>query len=77
MAILLAVLITVSLRARANEFTALYSGGISIFRACVPLLAGCAVFSVLSLACSETLAPWTNRKAREIVQVAVKSYNFV
>jgi len=71
-AILLAVLITVSLRARANEFTALYSGGISIFRACVPLLAGCAVFSVLSLACSETLAPWTNRKAREIAQFALK-----
>ncbi len=71
-AALLAVLITVSLRARANEFTALYSGGISIFRACAPLLAGCAVFSVLSLVCSETLAPRTNRRAREILQVAVK-----
>lgn len=70
-AILLAVLITVSLRARANEFTALFSGGISIWKACAPILAGCAFFSILSLACSETLAPWTNRKAREIVQAAV------
>jgi lipopolysaccharide export system permease protein len=71
-AVLLAVLIAVSLRARANEFTALFSGGISIWRVCAPLLAGWAVFSVLSLACSETLAPRTNRKAREIVQFAVK-----
>lgn len=71
-AVLLAVLITVSLRARANEFTALFSGGISIWRACAPLLAGCAVFSVFSLVCSETLAPRTNRKAREIAQFTVK-----
>jgi len=69
---LLAVLITVSLRARANEFTAFFAGGISIFRTCVPLLAGCAVISVLSLICSENLAPWTNRMAREILQHAVK-----
>jgi lipopolysaccharide export system permease protein len=72
-AVLLAVLITVSLRARANEFTAIFSGGISIWRACAPLLAGCAVFSALSLAGSETLAPRTNRKAREIVQVTVRN----
>lgn len=71
-AVLLAVLITVSLRARANEFTALFSGGISIFRACAPLLAGCAAFSALSLACSETLAPRTNRTAREIMRTTVK-----
>lgn len=69
---LLAVLITVSLRARANEFTAFFAGGISIFRACAPILAGCAVIAALSLACSETLAPWTNRKAREILTLAVK-----
>ncbi|MGB3400177.1 MAG: LPS export ABC transporter permease LptG [Candidatus Deferrimicrobiaceae bacterium] len=72
-AVLLAVLITVSLRARANEFTAIFSGGISIWRACAPLLAGCAVFSALSLAGSETLAPRTNRKAREIVQFTVRN----
>jgi lipopolysaccharide export system permease protein len=67
-AVLIAVLITVSLRARANEFTAIFSGGISIWRACAPLLAGCAVFSALSLAGSETLAPRTTRRAREIAQ---------
>ena len=70
-AVLLAVLITVSLRARANEFTAIFSGGISIWRACAPILAGCAVISALSLAGSEILVPRTNRKAREIVQFTV------
>ncbi len=71
-AVLLAVLITVSLRARANEFTAIFSGGIGIGRACAPILAGCAVISALSLAASETVAPRTNRKAREIARFAVQ-----
>lgn len=71
-AVLLAVLITVSLRARANEFTAFFAGGISVFRVCAPLLAGCAVFSALSLAGSETVAPRMNRKAREIAQLRMK-----
>jgi len=72
-AVLLAVLITVSLRARANEFTAIFSGGISLGRACAPLLAGCAVIFALSLVASETVAPRANRKAREIAQFAVRS----
>jgi lipopolysaccharide export system permease protein len=71
-AVLLAVLITVSLRARANEFTAIFSGGISLGRACAPLLAGCAVIFALSLVASETVAPRANRKAREIAQFAVR-----
>jgi len=71
-AVLLAVLITVSLRARANEFTALFSGGIGIGRACAPILAGCAAISALSLVGSEILAPRANRKAREIAQFAVR-----
>lgn len=71
-AVLLAVLITVSLRARANEFTAIFSGGISIWRACAPILAGCAVFSVLSLAGSETLVPRATRKARDIAQFTAR-----
>ncbi|HZD54621.1 MAG TPA: LPS export ABC transporter permease LptG [Candidatus Aquicultoraceae bacterium] len=71
-AVLLAVLVTVSLRARANEFTAIFAGGISFWRACAPILAGCAVLSVLSLGVSETLAPHSNRKAREIARVRVR-----
>lgn len=70
--VLLAVLITVSLRARANEFTALFSGGISLLRASAPLLAGCAAFSVLALGASEILAPRANRGAREIARLRVR-----
>jgi len=70
--VLLAVLITVSLRARANEFTALFSGGISLLRACAPLIAGCAAFSILALAASEVLVPRTNRGAREIARLRMR-----
>lgn len=70
--VLLAVLITVSLRARANEFTALFSGGISLLRACAPLLAGCAAISVVALGASEILVPGANRGAREIARLRVR-----
>ncbi len=71
-AVLLAVLITVSLRARANEFTALFSGGISLLRACAPLLAGCAAVSVVALGASEILVPRANRGAREIARLRMR-----
>ncbi len=70
--VLLAVLITVSLRARANEFTAVFSGGISLARACAPILAGCAAFSVVALGASEILVPRANRGAREIARLRVR-----
>ncbi len=71
-AALLAVIITVSLRARANEFTALLSGGVSIWKACAPILAGCTVLSALSLASSEMIAPAANRKAKAIARFKVR-----
>ncbi len=71
-AVLLAVLITVSLRARTNEFTALFSGGISLLQAMVPVLAGCALLSLATLAVQETLAPWANRQAREIARLRIR-----
>lgn len=71
-AVLLAVLVTVSLRARANEFTAIFAGGISFWRACAPILAGCAVLSGLSLTVSEALVPHANRKAKEIARIRVR-----
>jgi len=71
-AVLLAVLITVSLRARSNEFTALFSGGISLLQALVPILAGCVLLSLATLAVQETLAPWANRKAREIARLRIR-----
>jgi lipopolysaccharide export system permease protein len=71
-AVLVAVLATVSLRARAGEFTAIYSMGASPLRAFAPLVAGCALVSVLSLASSEIVAPNANRKAREISRLRIR-----
>ena len=71
-AVLVAVLITVSLLARNNEFTAMFSVGIGPLRAFAPLIAGCALISVLSLGTSEILAPKANRMAREIARLRVR-----
>ncbi len=71
-AVLMAVLITVSLRGRANEFTAMFSAGVSPLRVFLPLVAGCALVSALSLVCSEFLAPEANRHAREISSVRIR-----
>jgi lipopolysaccharide export system permease protein len=71
-AVLVAVLITVSLHARTNEFTAMFSVGISPLRAFTPLVAGCALVSALSLGSSEILAPQANRMAREIARARLR-----
>lgn len=71
-AVLLAVLITISLRARANEFTALFSGGIGLRQALAPVLVGCALLSVATLAAQETLVPLANRQAREIARLRIR-----
>ena len=71
-AVLLAVLITVSLRARANEMTAMFSGGVSLLRACAPILVGCAIVSALSLWASEILVPHANRNARGIARLRIR-----
>ncbi|HEX9850979.1 LPS export ABC transporter permease LptG [Candidatus Deferrimicrobium sp.] len=69
---MLAVLLAVSLRVRSNELTAIFSGGVSLLRACVPILVGCALVSALSLLCSEVLAPAANRNAREVERLRVR-----
>ena len=69
---MLAVLVAVSLRVRSNELTAIYSSGVSLRRVCVPILAGCALLSALSLLCSEVLTPAANRHAREIERLRVR-----
>ena len=71
-AVLLAVLITVSLGARANEFTALFAGGIGLRQAVAPILFGCALLTVATLASQESVAPWANRKAREIARLRIR-----
>lgn len=71
-AVLVAVLITVSVLARNNEFTAMFSVGIGPLRAFAPLIAGCALISALSLGSSEILAPKANRMARELARLRVR-----
>ncbi|HEY7585052.1 MAG TPA: LPS export ABC transporter permease LptG [Candidatus Deferrimicrobiaceae bacterium] len=71
-AVLVAVLITVSILARNNEFTAMFSVGIGPTRAFAPLIAGCALVSALSLGSSEIIAPGANAKAREIARLRVR-----
>ncbi|MGE5247073.1 MAG: LPS export ABC transporter permease LptG [Verrucomicrobiota bacterium] len=69
---MLAVLVVISLRMRANELTAMFSGGVSLARACVPVVIGCALLSALSLLCSELVAPIANRNAREIERLRLR-----
>jgi lipopolysaccharide export system permease protein len=69
---LLAVLIAVSLRVRSNELTAMFSGGVSLLRVCLPILLGCAIVSGISLASSEVLVPAANRNSREIERLRVR-----
>jgi hypothetical protein len=71
-AVLVAVLITVAVLARNNEFTAMFSVGVGPMRAFAPLIAGCALISALSLGTSEILAPKANRMAREIARLRVR-----
>jgi lipopolysaccharide export system permease protein len=71
-AVLVGVLITVSLRMRANEFTAMFSAGVKPMRAFAPLAVGCVLVSALSLGSSEILAPQANRNAREIARMRIR-----
>ncbi|MCL1926134.1 MAG: LPS export ABC transporter permease LptG [Syntrophorhabdaceae bacterium] len=71
-ATMLAVLIVLSMRIRGNELTAMYSGGCSLTRICAPIMVGCALVSMLSLLCSEILAPAANRQAHEIKRARMK-----
>lgn len=69
---MLAVLMVISLRMRANELTAMFSGGVSLARVCAPIVAGCALISGLSMLSSELLAPIANRQAREIERLRLR-----
>lgn len=72
-AMLLAVLVTVSLRGRANELTAIFSSGVSLFRASAPLLCGCAAVSLLSFVLAETVVPAAESRAREIARGGIRT----
>ncbi|HEY3488554.1 MAG TPA: LPS export ABC transporter permease LptG [Candidatus Deferrimicrobiaceae bacterium] len=71
-AVLVAVLVTISLRARSNELTAMFAGGLSLPRVCAPILIGCTLVSLLSFGFSELLIPRASRAAREVSRARVQ-----
>ncbi len=71
-AVLVAVLVTVSLRARSNELSAMFGAGMSLPRVCAPILIGCSLVSLLSFGFSELLIPRVSRQAREVSRARVR-----
>ncbi len=70
-AMLIAVLLTLGIMSRNNELLALKAGGISLYRASLPLLIIALVFSGLSFFCNEMLLPKSNQLAnyyRKIIE---------
>lgn len=57
---------------RSNELTALKAGGVSLFRASLPILGLAMVISVTSLGFQEYVMPWMNRRAVEIDEAKIK-----
>ncbi len=57
---------------RSNELTALKAGGVSLFRAGMPVLGLAMVISVTSLGFQEYVMPWMNRRATEIDEAKIK-----
>jgi lipopolysaccharide export system permease protein len=57
---------------RSNELTALKAGGVSLFRAGMPVLGLAMVISVTSLGFQEYIMPWMNRRATEIDEAKIK-----
>jgi lipopolysaccharide export system permease protein len=57
---------------RSNELTALKAGGVSLFRASVPVLVMAGVISMTSLGFQEYVMPWMNRRATEIDEAKIK-----
>lgn len=62
-AVLVTTLTTLGVLARRNEITAMKAGGVSVYRATLPVLALGLLGSLLLFAAGEFLLPYTNREA--------------
>lgn len=71
-AMLLAVFLTIGGLSRTNELTALRSGGLSLARITLPLLALAFLVSLTVLAAGEYLVPLTTKKMNHLLRVEVK-----
>jgi LPS export ABC transporter permease LptG/LPS export ABC transporter permease LptF len=63
LAVLVGVLATYGILSRRNEVTAMKAGGVSLYRASVPVIAIAALFSSTLYGMQELLLPYTNRIA--------------
>jgi lipopolysaccharide export system permease protein len=71
-AVLLTTLLTLGTLARHSEITAFKAGGISLYSIALPLVFIVLVISCLSFLGNEYLVPFTNQKARYLVDVEVR-----
>jgi len=67
MAVLVAVLHTISRLASDNEITAMKAGGVGLSRLLLPVLGGAAVLSVLAFAWNDQLLPRSNHHLRTLL----------
>ena len=57
---------------RSNELTALKAGGVSLYRASLPIFGLAFLISMTSLGFQEYVMPWMNRRATEIDEAKIK-----
>ncbi len=69
--LLAAILLFIGL-SRSNELTALKAGGVSLYRASLPIFALAFLISGSSLLFQEFVMPWMNRRAVEIDEAKIK-----
>jgi LPS export ABC transporter permease LptG len=63
LAVLVAVLATFGILSRRNEITAMKAGGVSLYRAALPVVALALLLSGVLYGMQEEILPWTNRIA--------------
>lgn len=68
-ATLVATLVTVGVLTKRSELTVMKACGISLYRVALPLLLFGAAWSLVLFGLSETVLPWTNRRAEQIRHV--------
>jgi lipopolysaccharide export system permease protein len=71
-AVLLAALITFSSLSRHSEITAMKASGVSLYRACLPVLAATFVIAVFAFFISESVTPKANQRADDIKYIEIQ-----
>ena len=71
-AILVSVLIAVGRLAQRSEIIAMRSAGVSLFWLATPLICTGAALALLMFVLGETVVPWTNMQAYEILNLDIK-----